>query len=267
MHKFLMVGTGNGGTLDLYNTCFVIQNENGNFLIDTGGSIEIIKRLNHFKIDYRTLKHIFISHNHTDHLLGLIWLFKKIGLASMHGEIYGKIKIYCNDIVFESIKEISNLILPKNIVNEIFNIVVDFVILNNNDSHIVNGINYTFFDIKAKGTKQFGFSYNVNEKNIAFLGDETLNPLLYERFQNFDYIFHEAFCLDSEEHIFHAYEKNHSTTKSVSIVMNDLNIKNLILYHTEETHGNNRKSLYTSEAQKYFNGKIIVPEDFDIIEI
>ena len=45
MTKITMLGTGNGGTLDLYNTCFVIQNEQGVFLIDTGGSIEIIKRL------------------------------------------------------------------------------------------------------------------------------------------------------------------------------------------------------------------------------
>ena len=50
MDKIIMLGTGNGGTIDLYNTCFVIKNENGNFLIDTGGSIEIIKRLNQVDI-------------------------------------------------------------------------------------------------------------------------------------------------------------------------------------------------------------------------
>lgn len=45
MNKLIMLGIGNGGTLDLYNTCFVINNEKGDFLIDTGGSIGIIKRL------------------------------------------------------------------------------------------------------------------------------------------------------------------------------------------------------------------------------
>ena len=49
--------------------------------------------------------------------------------------------------------------------------------------------------------------------------------------------------------------------------MNKLKIKNLILYHTEDSHGDNRKSLYTNEAQKYFKGKIIVPNDLEIIEI
>ena len=78
---------------------------------------------------------------------------------------------------------------------------------------------------------------------------------------------HEAFCLDSEENIFHAYEKHHSTTKSVAETMNKLNIKNLILYHTEDTHKDKRKELYMKEAQTYFNGKVIVPDDLDEIEI
>ena len=43
---------------------------------------------------------------------------------------------------------------------------------------------------------------------------------------------HEAFCLDAEEHIFKAYEKNHSTAKSACEIMNQLNVKTLILYHT-----------------------------------
>ena len=49
--------------------------------------------------------------------------------------------------------------------------------------------------------------------------------------------------------------------------MNDLKVKNLILYHTEETHGNDRKRLYTEEAQSVFDGNIIVPNDMEIIII
>ena len=77
MNKIIMLGVGNGGTLDLYNTCFVIQNDNHNFLVDTGGSIEIIKILKQVNIDIKDIKHIFISHSHTDHILGLIWMFKR----------------------------------------------------------------------------------------------------------------------------------------------------------------------------------------------
>lgn len=266
MNKIIMLGVGNGGPLELYNTCFVIQNEMGNFLVDTGGSIEIIKRLNESNIDYKEIKNIFISHSHTDHILGIFWLFKKISRDVMHGNIAEKINLYCNDVVYEAIKGVAKYILPDKLMKAIYSI-VDFHILNDGDKYDINGVTYTFFDIQAKGTKQYGFECILNDKKFAFLGDETLNPSLYERFRDYDYVMHEAFCLDSEENIFHAYEKNHSTTKSVSEVMNKLNVKNLILYHTEESHKDKRKELYTKEAQEYFYGRVIVPDDLETIEI
>lgn len=266
MEKIIMLGTGNGGTLDLYNTCFVIQNDDGNFLVDTGGSIEIIKRLKQVNIDLKDIKHIFISHSHTDHILGLIWMFKKLGIASINGEIETNINIYCNDVVYKSIIEVSKHILSEKIVRKIFDI-VNFYILKDEEKIEINRVKYTFFDIQAKGTKQFGFECKLNDKRLVFLGDETLNPNLYERVRNSDYVMHEAFCLDSEENIFHAYEKNHSTATSASKVMNNLEVKNLILYHTEESHGDERKSLYTKEAKENFSGNIYVPDDLEIIEL
>jgi len=260
-----MLGTGNGGTLDLYNTCFVIQNESDNFLIDTGGSIDIVKRLGKIDIDIKDIKHIFISHSHTDHILGLIWMFKRIGRAAISGKIEEKINIYCNDVVYEAIIGVSKYILPEKLINGVLD-VVDFHILEDNEQLEINGVKYTFFDINARGTKQFGFECVLNGKRLVFLGDETLNVKLYDRVRGADYVMHEAFCLDSEENIFHAYEKNHSTVKTASEVMNGLDVKNLILYHTEDSHGDKRKGLYLKEGKEIFDGVIYVPDEFDIIE-
>ena len=49
--------------------------------------------------------------------------------------------------------------------------------------------------------------------------------------------------------------------------MNNLDIKNLILYHTEDSHKDKRKELYKNEAQTYFKGKVIVPDDLEIVEL
>lgn len=266
MAKIIMLGTGNGGTIDLYNTCFAIQNDKGIFLIDTGGSIEIIKRLEQSNIKLEEIKNIFISHSHTDHILGLIWMFKTIGVMAMHGKIKEKINIYCNDIVYEAIKGVSNYILSSSLMKIIYSI-TNFIVLNDNDKYTINDINYEFFDILAKGTKQFGFECNLEGNRFVFLGDEPLNPKLSDRVNGADYITHEAFCLDKEESVFHAYEKNHSTALSAAKTFNDLDVKNLILYHTEESHSNERKELYTEEAKSVFNGNIIVPNDLEEIEI
>ena len=108
---------------------------------------------------------------------------------------------------------------------------------------------------------------NLTKNKFVFLGDETLNPLLNERVRGADYATHEAFCLDREENIFHAYEKNHSTALSAAKTMDELSVKNLILYHTEESHGIDRKSLYLGEAQSVFNGNVIVPNDLEEIQL
>ena len=266
MNKLIMLGIGNGGTLDLYNTCFVIQNDNGNFLVDTGGSIEIIKRLKNIDININEIKHIFISHSHTDHILGFIWMLKKIGVDVVNGKIKNKINVYCNDVVYEAIIEVSKYVISEKILKSAFS-VINFHVLNNEEEVQINGINYKFFDINAKGTKQFGFECIINGKKLTFLGDETIKIQLYERIRNVDYVMHEAFCLDSEESIFHAYQKNHSTVKSACEIMNILDVKNLILYHTEESHGIERKKLYTQEALEVFRGNVYVPDEYEIIEI
>ncbi len=264
--KIIMLGTGNGGTTELYNTCFVIKNNDKNFLVDTGGGIGIMTQLRKCNIELKDIKNIFISHSHTDHILGIFWLFKKLSASAMNGEIIEKINIYCNETVLEAIKGVAKHILPDKLMEAIYKI-INFVLLEDGDNYNVCGLDITFFDIKPRGTNQFGFETIIDGKRLVFLGDETLNSELYDRVKEADYVMHEAFCLDSEEHIFHAYEKHHSTARSVSDVMNKLNVKNLILYHTEDSHGNERKKLYTKEASKYFKGIVIVPDDLEEIDI
>ena len=47
----------------------------------------------------------------------------------------------------------------------------------------------------------------------------------------------------------------------------ELGVKNLILYHTEEKTLANRKENYTREAAENFKGRIFVPDDLEVIEL
>ena len=44
-----------------------------------------------------------------------------------------------------------------------------------------------------------------------------------------------------------------------------LDVKNLILYHIEESHRDDRKQLYLEKAQGVFNVNVIVPNDLEEI--
>lgn len=261
-----MLGTGCGKAIELYNTCFVLQNEMGDFLVDAGGSIEIEKRLKILNVDIGKLSHIFISHAHTDHIFGLIWLYRKISGMVITGRYKEKVSIYCSEYVYKAIIGISKLVLPIELLDALDK-VIEYVVLKDGDIHNINGLDYTFFDTHAKGEELYGFETILSSgKRLVFLGDEICDESQYKRIENADYVMHEAFCLDSEEGIPRIVKEHHSTVKSVCEKMEPLNIKNLILYHTEESH-KDRKELYTKEAKDYFSNNVIVPDDLEIIEI
>jgi ribonuclease Z len=75
----------------------------------------------------------------------------------------------------------------------------------------------------------------------------------------------EAFCKYADRDIFHPYEKHHSTALDAAVLAQQLNVKNLVLYHTEEKTIATRKRDYTLEAKTKFNGNVFVPDDLDEI--
>lgn len=258
-----MLGTGHGLVWNLYNTCFLLENGNENLLVDTGGGVEIVKRLEEKRYKLTDIHNIFISHCHTDHILGLLWILKK--MSGLFSKGYNEpFNIYCNQEVTEAIKKLYSSVFPNSKVKAIDE-KINIHTLHDGEKLRIAGEEITFFDVHPKGNQLYGFETTLNNgKKLIFLGDETCNPILYNRLKKADYVMHEAFCLDEEEKIFKAYEKNHSTVKSVCKTMQTLNIKNLILYHTEDTH-ENKKELYTKEAKKYFLGNVIVPNDLEEI--
>ncbi len=63
------------------------------------------------------------------------------------------------------------------------------------------------------------------------------------------------------------YEKHHATAKDACINADKLNVKNIILYHTEDKNLSQRKKLYIKEGKEEFKGTILVPDDLDVISL
>lgn len=266
MATIKMLGTGHGFTYELYNTCFLLKNENDFLLVDTGGGAEIVRRLSMCNIELKDVHNIFISHIHTDHILGLMWMLKKLSNQFLAGKYEGKLNIYCNQEVSEAIPAIYSHLFPNHRVEAIKEN-IEIHVLEDEEEFEVANLKFKALDMKAAKNQVLGFKVDIDGKRLYFLGDEACDKDLYQEIENADYVMHEAFCLDSEEQIFKPYQHKHSTVKSTCESMDGLNIKNLILYHTEESHIENRKELYIEEGKKYFKNNILVPDDMEEIEI
>ena len=102
---------------------------------------------------------------------------------------------------------------------------------------------------------------------LTCCGDEPFNESERIYAQNSTWLLHEAFCLYSDRDIFKPYEKHHSTVKDACELAKELNVKNLVLYHTEDKKIANRKELYSTEGREYYHGNIFVPDDLESYEL
>lgn len=265
--KLTMLGTGHASVTECYNTCFVLSEGNRHFLVDTGGGNQILKRLKDAGIRLEDVHDIFITHEHIDHLLGLIWLIRMAGQKMEQGKYEGELRIYCHRELVSTIRTIAELTIQKKVTKHIGGR-IQMIPLENGEEREIIGCPVTFFDIESTKAKQYGFSmFFADGKKLSCCGDEPYNPCEYEYVKGSDWLMHEAFCLFAEADKFQPYEKHHGTVKEACELAEKLQVPNLILYHTEEKNLVRRKELYTAEGQEFYHGNLYVPDDMEEIEL
>ena len=264
--ELTMLGTGNAMVTECYNTCFVLSENKECFLVDAGGGNTILHQLKHAGIDWMKIKNIFVTHKHVDHIMGVVWMIRKITTAMHKGVYEGEVNIYAHDEVIKILQTMCEMLLQKKETAWIGK-GVHFVEVKDGEKRNVMGHDIQFFDIHSTKAKQFGFTMWYDNKKLTCCGDEPYNECEKKYARNSKWLLHEAFCLHDQADVFHPYEKHHSTAKDASELAEQLGVQNLILYHTEDKNIVRRKELYTEEGKKYFSGNLYVPEDLEKIEL
>jgi len=140
--------------------------------------------------------------------------------------------------------------------------------LHDGDSFEVGNIQLQCFDIRSTKELQYGFSALLPDgQRLVCLGDEPYCEDNEKYVRGADWLMSEAFCLYADRDIFHPYEKHHSTVLDAARLAEQLMVKNLILYHTEDKTLDTRQERYIAEAKTVFNGNVYVPQDLDDIII
>ena len=279
-----MLGTGNATVSGIYNTCFLLDTPNTKLMVDAGGGNGVLGQLKKVGVGIADIHHLFVTHAHTDHVLGVIWVIRMVAQCKGYE---GKLHVYSHDKVMKVIKTIIDMILAKKQLAKVAERVV-FHELKDGDAFEVGDIHMQCFDIHSTKEKQFGFraelpmsdastsatpaasvesSISGGKLILACLGDEPYNELNRKYVDHADWMMCEAFCLYADRETFKPYEKCHSTALDAGKLAAELDIKNLVLYHTEEKTIATRKATYTQEAAENFKGRIVVPDDLEVIEL
>lgn len=265
--RLTMLGTGNAGVTKCYNTCFVLTKNGVSFLVDAGGGNTVLSRLEDVNIPLSKIKLLFLTHSHTDHIMGAVWIVRMIGQAINKGKYEGIFKIYGNSKVVDVLRKICEMTLAGKVL-KLFDDRINFYKLDDGDCVFSDGFCFTCFDICSTKEEQFGFYLELGDnKRLVCLGDEPFNEKNIEQARRATWLMSEAFCLYRDREIYQPYEKHHSTALDAARTAAELDVENLIMYHTEDDTLPERKKLYTEEAASVFSGGVYVPEDCETIDL
>lgn len=265
--KITMLGTGNALVSEYYNTCYVLDDGGKCVLVDGGGGSHVLHQLAHAGYRWQDMRDIIVTHNHIDHLFGVIWMMRLILESMAAGRYDGEARIYGHDEVIAMLKDLSGKLLKKKEVKFIGSR-LHLIEVHDGETREIQDNAYTFFDIGSTKLKQYGYCLRLADgRKITCCGDEPCSEGGRKYAAGSDWLFHEAFCLDGQADIYHPYEKHHTTVKNAGELAESLQVQNLLLYHTEDGTFGKRKELYTEECRRYYHGGVFVPDDLETIEL
>ena len=265
--ELIMLGTGHAMVTKCYNTCFSIRNGEEYFLVDAGGGNGILLRLDEAQIPFEQIRSMFLTHAHTDHILGAVWIVRKAASMMLSEAYHGHFTIYCHEEAAKILKEICRLTLAEKFLKFLGG-KIRIQEVEDGEEMDISGMHVRFFDIHSTKAKQFGFRADLDEGiSLACIGDEPYNRICRPYVEGVDWMLCEAFCLYGMRDIFHPYEKHHSTALDAGNLAEKLKVRNLVLYHTEDTDLKNRKKQYTREVKLLYSGTVYVPDDLEVLKL
>ena len=113
MEQLIVLGTGNAQAIHCYNTCYAMKKGEEYFLVDAGGGNGILSQLDKASIPLEKIHHIFVTHAHNDHILGMVWMIRMIATSMNKGTYDGTLTIYCHEELVDTIKTLTKLTVGK----------------------------------------------------------------------------------------------------------------------------------------------------------
>lgn len=280
-------------------SCTVVEHRGSLYMVDCGEGAQLAFMRQH--LSFARLRHIFLTHLHGDHVLGVPGLISTMDLKNLGGELTihtfedgvkqlkSMIDYFCRDTSF---KLHYNIIKPEEeIVLDTKSLTVRTVPLN----HRVPCVGYVFEEkpkqrhINPEMTSFHGVPVSLMKSikegadfvkpdgtvipnkmlttdadpsySYAHISDTGYMPDLAAKIGPVDLLFHETTYLDDREA--DAKERGHSTARQAAMVARDAKAKKLLTGHYSSRYTDD--SLFQKEASEVFPNVVLNTEGLSTV--
>ena len=149
--ELIMLGTGNATVTKCYNTVLSLKRKRQCCWLMQGGKWNF-KSVGKVDVPIDSIHDMFVTHAHTDHILGAVWMIRIIAQWASNGHYSGRFRVYGHDKVLMVLDQICRMTLPVSVIGAI-NKYVEFCDVKHGDTLRLGDLNVQFFDIASTKEK------------------------------------------------------------------------------------------------------------------
>lgn len=241
------------------NTSLLMKTPKDTILIDLPGSL--VNKLERLNLDFRKISNIFFTHCHPDHIYGIVSL--------MHSQfrLKNKLHIFGSFEVIKLVKTLRRIFELEDTTN--FPKVIYHKIKADPKRPFYNTreLVVSCFRVKhSQGSLGFKFLFKKINRTLVFSGDTTKSSNLIREAFGCDCLIHDCFC---PERIFRKYPELynlHTSSLLLGKIARSCQAKMLVPIHFASEVKYSFPEIIR-EIKKSYQGKIIIPQDFDTLKL
>lgn len=258
MAELCFLGTGGAvATMERDNTSFLIQQEEGLFLVDCPGSV--FQKMRRLDFDPRNITAILVTHVHPDHVYGLPSLVHSLMLDEGCIRLFGSV---------ESVRFCKDLLDLFHLREEKVKTRIDFVPLDAGGSFVLgDSIHCASLRIPhSPSSLAFHFRFDQEKKDLVYSGDTPCDTALFRFAAGMDYLVHDCSAPSRVFKDYPSLREMHTHSLQLGQHSQRYGIKCLVPCHFfGELEFSVRE--IEEEIRKNYRGKLIIPKDFERIPL
>ncbi len=245
MAKLTFLGTS-GSVVTKTRACagFMFEDK----LVDIG--FGVLSNLLKTETPLTTIKELYISHTHSDHIgdfTGLVWAMAMAGRKET-------LQVISSPTTNSSLKKI--LKLQSTPESGFVNFEIKFETPDKKKD--------VLYHASTHDPENIAFRLKVNKTDFVYTGDTAKDLRIAKFARGSDMLIHDATFLSGQESL--AKLTNHSTASQAGEIASKAEVKKLVLTHIAPSN-QALEDRYISEARRTFDGEVIVAKDWLTIDL